>query len=887
MSLSNKEIKNYVKPAIEDIRNVEKIFLEARESYDLAPDRIDRSATSVREEGIQEKLQQMPIEDLKKPGAGIRITALKNAGFRNILQLYGVDARRLANLRGLGPETAQTIYNRVQEVVYMVKHNAAVRLSSSERDPAKDLLVFEIYKYRKLRDYIDKIQSGIDEYDEQIAPLSKKFEKKTSFFGLLFSSSKKRDLIKSDFDGFSDNIISPYIEKYGVVSESVRLILECDISDCWEDFSLNAASYYSIIDSFTSGGEGETKYDVTGSSGQFNLPKELVDEISKVELDNSLMKTELRRYQEFGSKYIVHQKRVLLGDEMGLGKTIQTIAVMAHYKAKGRKKFLVVCPLSVMINWEREITKHSELEPIVMHGGLREDKFREWNKNGGVGITTYETLSKLPLHEIDYVDVMAVDEAHNVKNPNAIRTENVVRIVRVSDIAVYMTGTPLENRLEEMISLISALNPSLGMRLRNSYNRSQGNYAESIAEIYLRRVREDVLKELPEMINVEDWLMMNSDETTMYVSKLERSHNLMGIRRVSWDVSPNRSTKLKRLLEICDDAKEEGRKVIVFSFFLDTLQMIEDALGDRCLGKIYGGISADKRQNMIDEYTAAGDGAVFLSQIVSGGTGLNIQAASIVILCEPQFKPSIENQAISRVYRMGQINNVVVHRLLMKDSIDERMLNLVYSKQALFDKYADRSVVGDTDLMINEKDALRDLIAAERKRLGVIAASDSVEDADSDCRDDSNMGEKTKVNMQRSFGWFWYFSGDERKLEKHKCGKWMHFFSDQEFAKKICEKAIEKNACYECKCTDMELTGEATGVICFYLNGDDIENHKRVIQFMLDNDLINTTKSGRFYNLSFKFDDQTRAGEYGSDFEGKIKLEQFIDLATGEWIYKE
>lgn len=140
--------------------------------------------------------------------------------------------------------------------------------------------------------------------------------------------------------------------------------------------------------------------------------------------------------------------------------------------------------------------------------------------------------------------------------------------------------------------------------------------------------------------------------------------------------------------------------------------------------------------------------------------------------------------------------------------------------------------------------------------------------------------------MIRQFGWFWFLSGKEKLLVPDKCGKWMYFFDDQEFAKKICQKAIDEDVCYECKCTDMELTGQPTGVICFYLNGDDIENHKRVIQFMIANDLIRKTKTGKYYNNSFKFDNQTRAGEYGADFEGKIKLEQFIDLTTGEWIYE-
>lgn len=138
--------------------------------------------------------------------------------------------------------------------------------------------------------------------------------------------------------------------------------------------------------------------------------------------------------------------------------------------------------------------------------------------------------------------------------------------------------------------------------------------------------------------------------------------------------------------------------------------------------------------------------------------------------------------------------------------------------------------------------------------------------------------------MEKLGGWCWYHTEKAKLLEIHKCGKWMYFFNDQEFAMNICEKAIAENVCYKCKCTNMELTGAETGVICFYLNGDDIENHRRVIQFMIDNKLIQKTKTGRLYNISFKFDDQTRTGEYGAGFEGQIKLAQFIDLNTGKWI---
>lgn len=138
--------------------------------------------------------------------------------------------------------------------------------------------------------------------------------------------------------------------------------------------------------------------------------------------------------------------------------------------------------------------------------------------------------------------------------------------------------------------------------------------------------------------------------------------------------------------------------------------------------------------------------------------------------------------------------------------------------------------------------------------------------------------------MFRLFGWYWFDSENEDTLISDKSGKWMHFFTNQETALEICQRAIDEGVCDECKCRDMEFTEEKEGVICFYINADDLEAHRRVIQFMMDNNLIQKTKAGRYYNISFKFDNQTRAGEYGASFEGKITLDHFIDLWTGEWI---
>ena len=149
------------------------------------------------------------------------------------------------------------------------------------------------------------------------------------------------------------------------------------------------------------------------------------------------------------------------------------------------------------------------------------------------------------------------------------------------------------------------------------------------------------------------------------------------------------------MLEIIEEAKAEGRKVIIFSFYLDVIEKISELLGSQCTEPINGSVTPNRRQEIIDDFDNAPAGKVLISQIIAGGTGLNIQSASVVIFCEPQLKPSIENQAIARAYRMGQARNVLVYRLLCENTIDERITEMLAEKQAIFNVFADKSVAAD------------------------------------------------------------------------------------------------------------------------------------------------------------------------------------------------
>jgi len=198
---------------------------------------------------------------------------------------------------------------------------------------------------------------------------------------------------------------------------------------------------------------------------------------------------------------------------------------------------------------------------------------------------------------------------------------------------------------------------------------------------------------------------------------------------------PAHSAKLRRLVEIVEEAASNRRKVVVFSYFRDVLVTIASVLDGMAVGPLTGSTPPIHRQSMIDQFTAHRGPAALVSQIQAGGVGLNIQAASVVILTEPQWKPTIEDQAIARCHRMGQVRSVDVHRLLAEDTVDQRMLEILATKAVLFDEYVRRSELKDQSpdaVDISDLNAAKEvgsqaederrIIEMERKRLRMEAA---------------------------------------------------------------------------------------------------------------------------------------------------------------------
>lgn len=358
-----------------------------------------------------------------------------------------------------------------------------------------------------------------------------------------------------------------------------------------------------------------------------------------------------------------------------------------------------------------------------IHGKDKHDYLKSWLIKGGVAVTTYETLQLLRLNSDFKFSLLIVDEAHYVKNPEAQRTVNVKKICKQADRLLFMTGTALENRVEEMVDIISILQPNAAKQIRGMDSITTAhNFKNKISEVYYRRKREDVLIELPELIEYREWCKLSLKEEQLYVNAILEK-NYSEARRLSWNVKNlEESSKAKRMLEIISDAKGDGRKIIIFTFFLKTIDSIKEILGDQCLPPIKGSVTPTKRQEIIDEFDRSSAGTVLLSQIISGGVGLNIQSASVVIICEPQFKPSTENQAISRAYRMGQLRNVLVYRLLCENTIDEKITNLLESKQRIFNEFADEAIAAKKEFEIDNS-SFGTLIQEEINRINIMLKS--------------------------------------------------------------------------------------------------------------------------------------------------------------------
>ncbi|MFD4669905.1 DEAD/DEAH box helicase [Lentzea sp. NPDC058450] len=682
------------------------------------PDRLLERASAqyaaMRDALVAERLTAMPVDRLREAKGNLRLSTLEAAGYRTVADVARARLEQLDGVPGVGRQSAEQIMDVVRAVVDGVVRDTTVRLNPDRADGAQTELLQLLSKLRRANQLVGPLREPLADVlgrvDADVRAASRAWSRVRMFFSL----RKNRQAALDSLDRLETLLASRDVTALRAVGAQLR-VPDLDRRALWRDYELDAAAYNTLLADLA--GPDATP---DRSAAKGFVPTDIEHEVDATPLDTSLLKVSLRGYQVFGAKFALARKRVIIGDEMGLGKTIEAIAVMASIAAGGRRGFLVICPASVVVNWVNEIARHSDLVPHRLHGTGRDGAVSEWLAQGGVGVTTFGTLPKLVLPKKFRPTLVVVDEAHYVKNPDTQRSQAVNAVVQRAERAVLLTGTPMENRVEEFRTLVAYLQPSVAARTGDTGAVVGAKaFRRVVAPVYLRRNQEDVLGELPELLEVEDWVEFGKQDRGAYLDAV-REGNLMAMRRAAFTPrTPRGSAKLERLLEIVEESRENGWKVVVFSYFHDVLDAVADHI--EAFGPLTGATSAEGRQQLVDAFTAREGHAVLLAQIEAGGVGLNIQAASVVIIAEPQWKPSTEDQAIARCHRMGQVRKVHVHRLLVKDSVDARVREIRDHKTLLFDHYARESDTKhshasalDSAVSVEQR-----VVQAEQQRLGL------------------------------------------------------------------------------------------------------------------------------------------------------------------------
>ncbi len=442
------------------------------------------------------------------------------------------------------------------------------------------------------------------------------------------------------------------------------------------------------------------------------------EKIPHAELPADLDAT-LRPYQRIGVDWLSFLREASLGavlaDDMGLGKTLQTIAVM-----KGR--VLVVCPRSVVFNWAEEIARFRPSLRIATYHGPD----RALDPDADVTLTTYAVL-RLDAEKLaaETWDAIVLDEAQAIKNPTSQTARAAFDLHGVFRIA--LSGTPVENRLEELWSVMHFANPGLlggrsGFDERYASPIGSGDrdaaarLRAKIRPFVLRRTKGDVLPDLPPRMDHVLHVALDEQERAVYdavrvatkkelADKLAKGGGvlaaleaLLRLRQAACHAAlvpgqeAKTSSKLERLIEALEEAAADGHKALVFSQWTSLLDLVEPHLDAAGIRRTRLDGSTRDRGAVVSEFQDEGGPPVMLVSLKAGGTGLNLTAADHVFLLDPWWNPAVEEQAAGRAHRIGQERPVMVHRLVAKDTVEERILVLQEKKRHLADV-----ALGDAD----------------------------------------------------------------------------------------------------------------------------------------------------------------------------------------------
>jgi hypothetical protein len=434
---------------------------------------------------------------------------------------------------------------------------------------------------------------------------------------------------------------------------------------------------------------------------------------------------EMRPYQKAGYDFLCHLARMKLGgvlaDDMGLGKTLQTLAWLAWLRQQGKRRrpALVICPASVLHNWQRESSRFTpELKVLVLESGAERHNLRKQIPEHDLIVTNYALLRRdlEALQKFEF-RVIILDEAQFIKNPTAQVTQSVKQLR--SDLRLALTGTPLENRLLDLWSIVDFVQPGYlgsqshfteiyepkGEDVAWSQKVARRRLATKVRPLMLRRLKRQVAQDLPDRIEIRRDCELDEVQRKLYLAELRRSrdkvlqtvaekgvakskiHVLAALTRlrqicchpqlVGNDAA---SGKTDTLFELLEPLLAEGQKVLLFSQFVQMLQILERECALRQIPTHILTGETKNRQEVVNAFQNTAEASVFLLSLRAAGTGLNLTNASYVILYDPWWNPAVEAQAIDRSHRIGQTRTVNAYRLIAPGSVEEKIWELQQSK---------------------------------------------------------------------------------------------------------------------------------------------------------------------------------------------------------------
>lgn len=429
------------------------------------------------------------------------------------------------------------------------------------------------------------------------------------------------------------------------------------------------------------------------------------------------LQAELREYQVAGFRWLKmlshYQFGGILADEMGLGKTLQTISYLLSEKEEHETiQVLIVAPASLTYNWHQEIKKFAPTLRAIVVSGNKDEREHIMAEQADILITSYASLRQdVDTYREREIGYLILDEAQMVKN-SSTKTAQALRSLKV-DHRFALSGTPIENNLEELWALFQMIMPGFFPSKQRYRELSTEQIAGMIQPFILRRDKRTVLKDLPEKIETNYYSALTEEQKTVYLAYLRQMREeissmdsatfkknrisilagLTRLRQICCDPKlfiedyEGGSGKLEQVKDLIQAAKENNRRVLLFSQFTSMLSIIEEELNELGLETFYlrGSTPPKERIEMVDAFNA-GEKDVFLISLKAGGTGLNLTGADTVILYDLWWNPAVEEQAAGRAHRIGQKRVVEVWRMIAEGTIEERMNSLQQEKRELFQR---------------------------------------------------------------------------------------------------------------------------------------------------------------------------------------------------------